>query len=80
MELKTQLVGLHYNNTILFSNLVIPISKVLWLFLLNINIFELSNEFVISFRMIEFTIKENVKKWHKMINLQYANLIIFNQF
>jgi hypothetical protein len=80
MELKTQLVGLHYNNTILSSNLVVAIWKVLWLVLLNINIFELLNEFVISFRIIEFTIKGNVKKWHKMISLQYANLIIFNQF
>jgi len=38
--------------------------KVLWLFLLNINIFELSNEFVISFWMNEFTIKENTKLGH----------------
>jgi hypothetical protein len=80
MELKTQIVGLHYNNTILSSNLVIPIWKVLWLFLLNINISGLLNEFMISFRIIEFTIKENLKKWHKMINLQYDNVIIFNQF
>jgi hypothetical protein len=80
MELKIQIVGLHYNNTILSSNLVIPIWKVLWLFLLNINISGLLNEFMISFRIIEFTIKENLKKWHKMINLQYDNVIIFNQF
>ncbi len=80
MELKTQLVGLHCHNTILSSNLVFPTWKVLWLVLLNINIFEILNEFVISFRIIEFTIKENMKKWRKRINLQYANLIIFNQF
>jgi hypothetical protein len=69
-ELKTQLVGLHYNNAILSCNLVVPISKGFMVILLDIYNFELLNEFVISFGIIEFTIKENVKKRCKMINLQ----------